>query len=84
MRPDQMFNQFFLQFSNVLGPGAETLNNELQHKMRAAAQVAFDKLDLVSRDEFNAQRAVLTRTRERLEQLEQQLAELEARLDTDQ
>ena len=81
MRPDQMFNQFFQQFSSVIGPGAETLNAEVQQKMRAAAQAAFDKLDLVSRDEFNAQRAVLARTREKLEQLEAQIAELEQRLD---
>ncbi len=83
MRPDQLFNQFFQQFSSlvgssgVVGSGAEAFGSELQQKMRAAAQAAFDKLDLVSRDEFDAQRAVLTRTRERLEQLEQQLAELE-------
>jgi len=79
MRPDQMFNQFFEQFSNVIGPGAESISGELQQKMRAAAQAAFDKMDLVSRDEFDAQRAVLTRTRERLEHIEQQLAELESR-----
>ena len=80
MRPDQMFNQFFEQFSSVIGPGAETISREVQQKMRAAAQSAFDKLDIVSRDEFDAQRAVLTRTRERLEQLEQQVAELEGQL----
>ena len=80
MRPDQLFNQFFQQFTSVIGPGAETISGEVQQKMRAAAQSAFDKLDLVSRDEFDAQRAVLTRTRERLEQLEQHVADLESRI----
>ncbi len=49
--------------------------------MRAAAQATFDKLDLVTRDEFDAQRAVLHRTREQLENIEVQLAEIESRLD---
>lgn len=82
MKPDQLLNQFIQQFNSVFTPGAESLGNELQSKMKAAAQAAFERLELVSRDEFDAQRAVLTRTREKLEKLEQQLAELEARVDT--
>ncbi len=57
------------------------LSNEVQQKMRAAAQATFDKLDLVTRDEFDAQRAVLARSREKLEAMEKQLADIEARLD---
>ena len=37
------------------------------------------KLDLVTREEFDVQRAVLLRTREKLETLEKAVAELEAR-----
>ena len=81
MKPDELLNQFLHQFNNVITPGAEILSNEVQQKMRAAAQATFDKLDLVTRDEFDAQRAVLARSREKLEALEKQLAELEARLD---
>jgi BMFP domain-containing protein YqiC len=40
-------------------------------------QGTFAKLDLVTRDEFEAQQAVLMRTRDKLEQLEQRLAALE-------
>lgn len=36
------------------------------------------RIDLVTRDEFDAQAAVLLRTRQKLEQLEQQVDELEA------
>lgn len=81
MKPDELLNQFLHQFNNVITPGAEILSNEVQQKMRAAAQATFDKLDLVTRDEFDAQRAVLARSREKLEAMEKQLAELEARLD---
>ncbi|MDX2464680.1 MAG: accessory factor UbiK family protein [Porticoccus sp.] len=80
MKPDELLNQFLHQFNSVITPGAEALGNEFQQKMRAAAQAAFDKLDLVTRDEFDAQRAVLSRTREKLEEMEKQLAELESRV----
>lgn len=46
-------------------------------EMQAALQSALSRMDLVTREEFDTQAAVLQRTRERLEQLEQQLAELE-------
>ncbi len=81
MKPDELLNQFLHQINAVITPGAESLGSEFQQKMRTAAQSAFDKLDLVTRDEFDAQRAVLTRTREKLEELEKQLAELETRLE---
>ena len=48
--------------------------------MRSAIASALKKMDLVSRDEFDTQQAVLKRSREKLEKLEQQLAELEAAL----
>jgi ubiquinone biosynthesis accessory factor UbiK len=81
MKPDELLNQFLHQFNSVITPGAEMLSNEVQQKMRAAAQATFDKLDLVTRDEFDAQRAVLARSREKLEAMEKQLADIEARLD---
>jgi BMFP domain-containing protein YqiC len=44
-------------------------------------QSAFSKLDLVSRDEFDSQMVVLSRTRARLEALEAKVSELETQLD---
>ena len=41
------------------------------------------KLDLVTREEFDVQRAVLARTRDKLEALERQLAELANAAKTD-
>ncbi len=46
-------------------------------ELQALLQSSFSRLNLVSREEFDAQTAVLLRTREKLEQLERQLAELE-------
>ena len=52
----------------------------LQQQLNTMLQSSFAKLDLVTRDEFDAQTAVLQRTREKLEQLEAQVAALEAKL----
>jgi len=51
--------------------------HELQQQIRALVQGTFARLDLVTRDEFDAQRAVLARTRELVERLEKRVAELE-------
>lgn len=54
-------------------PGQDSVKDQV----RAMLQGTFDRLDLVSREEFDAQKAVLLRTREKVEQLEAQLIELE-------
>ncbi|MGS2723059.1 accessory factor UbiK family protein [Porticoccus sp. GXU_MW_L64] len=80
MQPSELFEQFSRQLNNNLGPGARALGDELQQHMRSAMNSAIGKLDLVSREEFDAQQAVLQRTRQRLEELEKLVAELEAQL----
>ena len=57
-------------------------NKEIQQKMRSAAQTTFDKLDLVSRDEFDAQVSILNRTQEQLRDIKKQLSEIEENLST--
>ena len=49
---------------------------DVERNVRAMMTQAFSKLDLVTREEFDVQRAVLARTRDKLEALERQLAEL--------
>jgi hypothetical protein len=53
--------------------------SEFEAQFKALLQSGFSKLDLVSREEFDSQMAVLARTRARLEALEAKVAELEAR-----
>jgi len=55
----------------------------MQQQLKSMLQSSFAKLDLVTRDEFDAQAAVLHRTREKLEQLEAQVAALEAKLNAE-
>jgi ubiquinone biosynthesis accessory factor UbiK len=53
---------------------------DLEKNLRALLASFFARLDLVTREEFDVQRQVLLRTREKLTRLEAQLAELERRL----
>jgi len=68
------------RLSELVPPGLADAREDLQKNFRASLQAGLAKLDLVTREEFDVQRAVLLRTREKLEALEAQLAELEARL----
>ena len=54
------------------------LQTDLDRNFKAVLQAGLDRLDLVTREEFDVQQSVLRRTRERLEALEKRLAELEA------
>ena len=53
---------------------------DFEKNAKALLGSAFGKLDLVTREEFDVQRAVLLRTREKLDALEQLVEQLEARL----
>ena len=66
------------RLSGLVPPGLRESREELQENFRAVLQSGLGKLDLVTREEFDVQRAVLLRTREKLEALERQLAALEA------
>ncbi len=56
---------------------ANTPAADVQKNLHALLQSTFAKLDLVTREEFDVQRAVLLRAREKITQLEARLAELE-------
>lgn len=50
---------------------------DVEKNLRASLQGVFSKLDLVTREEFEVQQAVLVRTREKLDRLEAQVAAME-------
>ena len=50
---------------------------DVEKNMRALLSSTFARLNLVTRDEFDAQSAMLARTRAKLEELKKQVAELE-------
>ncbi len=58
-------------------PGVRAVQQDLESNFRAVLRASLTKLDLVSRDEFDAQMRVLERTRARLEELERRVAGLD-------
>ncbi|MDL5364366.1 accessory factor UbiK family protein [Xanthomonas sp. NCPPB 2654] len=66
------------RLSDLVPPGLRESRDELQSTFKSALQAGLGKLDLVTREEFEVQRAVLLRTREKLETLERSVAVLEA------
>ncbi len=67
-------------FGKLLG-GDRTVFEQIDKNARGLAQSALAKLDVVSREEFDAQSRVLERTRERVELLEAELQRLTALLE---
>ena len=67
-------------FFDRLKSGPGPVFEQLDGSAKSLLQSALTRLDVVSREEFDAQTAVLKRTRERLEALEKQLAELDKSL----
>jgi len=60
--------------------GLQSLQEDLRKNLRSALESSLSRLDLVTRQEFDIQSAVLARTREKLEHLEKQLAKMEKML----
>ena len=66
------------RLAGSLPKGLQALQEDINRNMRAALEAGLSKLDLVTREEFEVQAAVLTRTRAKLEALEARVAEIEA------
>lgn len=61
----------------VLPESAKHMQRDLETNMRAVLETGLRKMNLVSREEFDVQAALLDRLQERIKQLEQHLKELE-------
>lgn len=67
------------RLSAMVPPGIREGRDELQQNFKSVLQSGLTRLDLVTREEFEVQRAVLLRTREKLEELQRAVGELETR-----
>ena len=63
----------------LVPPGMDAAREDLTQTFKAALQSGLSRLDLVTREEFEVQKLVLARTRERVEALERQVAAREAK-----
>ena len=78
MLDPKLFDDFSRRVAGNLPPGLQALQDDLQRNLRNGIESALGKLNLVTREEFEIQQAVLLRTREKLKALETRVAELEA------
>jgi BMFP domain-containing protein YqiC len=80
MTQPPLFAELARRLGEVL-PGKQT-SEDLEKTVKTVAQSVFSRLDLVTREEFDAQVAVLARSRERIQQLEARILQLSQQIDT--
>ena len=75
----RFFEDISQQISKLL-PQAEAAGDDMKRSVSSALQKGFARMDLLTREEFEAQLAALTRAEEKIGALETQLAQLESRI----
>ncbi len=65
------------RLANAIPPGLSSIKEDMEKNFHAILQSALGKLDLVTREEFEVQKAVLAKTRSKLEDLEKRVADIE-------
>ncbi len=64
------------RISSLIPGDVKHMQDDIENNVRSLLQATLSKMNLVTREEFDVQSAVLQRTREKLEQLEKQLEQL--------
>lgn len=74
---DDSIENLARKLAESIPEGLRSMREDLEANFRGVLRTGISKLDLVTREEFEVQEAVLARTREKLERLEAKLEELE-------
>ncbi len=77
MENKNTFDDLAKKITGLLPGNVQQIQRDLESNIKALLQSSLSKMNLVSREEFDVQSALLARTREKLDQLEKQLAEIE-------
>jgi BMFP domain-containing protein YqiC len=73
---NESIEQLSKRISDLLPGNVKHLQEDIEANIRSLLQSTLSKMNLVSREEFDVQTAVLQRTREKLEQLEKEVEQL--------
>ena len=76
----KIFDGLSRKLVDGLPSGLQALQGDVERNVKASLEAALRQMNLVSRDEFEIQQAILMRTREKVEALETRVAELEVQL----
>ena len=77
---EQIVNRVSEQLSQILPPGVRQLRGDIEENIKVVLREALARMELVTREEFDVQSALLSRTRSRLEAVEKELKALEQRV----
>jgi BMFP domain-containing protein YqiC len=75
--PTETIDKLARKLAEAVPEGLRSMRDDLEQNFRSVLQSSLSRLDLVTREEFDVQQAVLARTREKLEALELRLKSLE-------
>ena len=71
-------DEFVRRLGEQLPDSVEGARDEIEKKLRAGVEPILEKMNLVSREEYDVQVALLERLRQKVGMLERRLADLEA------
>lgn len=74
---DETIENLARKLAESMPEGMRSVREDLENNFRSVLRASLSKLDLVTREEFEVQEAVLLRTREKLEALEERLQRFE-------
>ena len=77
MLDPKLFDDLSKRLADGMPRGFQSLQDDMQRNLRSGLEAALGKLNLVTREEFEVQQAVLGRTREKLKALEARVEALE-------
>ncbi len=80
LTPQKFFSAVQQQVEQVLPGVAKSAQDDIQNHIKMVVTSVLNRLDLVTRDEFDVQVAVLEKTRAKVDQLEKVVASLEQKL----
>lgn len=72
----KQFDELSKKLLAALPTSLQNIEKDIQQKFKEILQATFNRMDLVTRDEFDVQTKVLARTREKLDHLQTQVETL--------
>jgi BMFP domain-containing protein YqiC len=75
----KQFDELAKKLFSTLPSSLQSIEKDIEQKFKEVLQAAFTRMDLVTREEFDVQCKVLARTREKLDNLQNQIDELGSR-----
>ena len=76
----QTLDEIVRKISSAIPDDLKTAKQNLEKNARSAAEGVFQRLDLVTREEFDVQSKMLSKSQQRIKELEQRIKELEQEL----